>query len=54
MKERLFEILGKPKQFLRDNGKLILEKDGIRVVLNNDGENYLYTKKKLAKWAIEC
>ena len=38
MKERLFEMLEKPKQFLRDNEKLILEKDGIRVVLNNDGE----------------
>lgn len=38
IKERLFEILGKPKQFLRDNEKLILEKNGVRVVLYNDGE----------------
>lgn len=47
MKERLFEILEKPKQFLRDNEKLILEKDGVRVVLYNDGEALsIYEEKK--------
>lgn len=36
--ERLFQILEKPDEFLRSGEKLILEKDGIRVVLDNDGE----------------
>lgn len=47
MKERLFEMLEKPKQFLRDNEKLILEKDGVSVVLYNDGEKLSVYEEKI-------
>ena len=38
MKQRLFQILEKPDEFLRSGEKLILEKGGTRVVLDNNGE----------------
>lgn len=47
MKERLFEMLEKPKQFLRDNEKLILEKDGVSVGLYNDGEKLSVYEEKI-------
>jgi hypothetical protein len=37
MKERLFDILRKPQEFLRDMEKLTLEKDKNSVVLINNG-----------------
>lgn len=38
LKERLYELLRKPKEFLQDGEKVTLEKDGMRITLSNDGE----------------
>ena len=53
LKERLYELLRNPKEFLQDGEKLILEKDGMRIVLFNDGEQLSLCEEYDASFQIE-